>query len=153
MYGLSHELLGAGGLVWSGRLFTIETSIATDGAQGFAVPVAKYLGQRYGYTPGCGAAARERAKQILGGLRRQLQRAKREGHDYYLGNTLTALDIYSAAVMNALAMLPDEQCRSQPSARKAFELMGRELGEALAPELLEHRDRMVAQHFTLPMQL
>jgi glutathione S-transferase len=153
MYGLSHEIFGAGGLVWCGRLAAIETSLATAGAQGFGVPVAQYLGTRYGYSPGCGSAARERAKQILGVLRGQLQKAKREGHEYYLGNELTALDIYSAAAFNALAMLPHEQCPAHPRARKGMELMGAELGDAITPDLLEHRDRIVAKHFSLPMQL
>jgi glutathione S-transferase len=153
MYGLSHELLGAGGLVWSVRLAAIETSLSTEGAQGFMLPAAQYLGARYGYTSGCGAAARKRAIEILGVLRDQLQKAKRAGHEYYLGNTPTALDIYSAASMNALAMLPPEQCAVHPKLRPGFEQLGTEVREALAPELLEHRDRVVAKHFKLPLQL
>jgi glutathione S-transferase len=153
MYGLSHELLGAGGLVWSARLAGLETSLSTEGKQGFILPVAQYLAARYGYTAGCGVAARAHAVEILGVLRQQLQKAQRSGHDFYLGNTPTALDIYSAASMNALAMLPAEQCPVHPKLRPGFEQLGAEIRDALAPELLEHRDRMVAKYFTLPLQL
>lgn len=153
MFGLSNELLGAGGLIWSARLSTLETSFTSEGGQGFALPVAKYLGERYGYTPGCGAAARARAIGILGLLCEKLQKAKREGHAYYLGNTLTALDIYSAAAINALALLPPDQCATHPALRSGFEQMGLDLGDAVGPELLDHRDRMLAKHFQLPVQL
>jgi glutathione S-transferase len=153
MYGLSHELLGAGGVMWCARLVAIDGSVQSEGQQSFPLSFARYLGARYGYSPGCGAAARERAKEILGVLRRQLQKSQRDGHEYYLGDTLTALDIYSAAVLNALAMLPEEQCPAHPVSRKAFAFMGAELGDALAPELLAHRDRMVAKYFPLPLQL
>lgn len=153
MYGLSNELLGAGGLIWSVRLAAIETSVTTEGAKGFVLPVAQYLAARYGYTPGCGAAARTRAIGIVGHLREQLQSAKRAGHEYYLGSTPTALDIYSAACINALAMLPRDECPVHPKLRPGFEQLGVELGDALAPELLEHRDRMLAKYFKLPLQL
>jgi glutathione S-transferase len=153
MYGLSHELLGPGGLMWSARLFTIEASIASDGQRGFMLPIAKFLGARYGYTPGCGAAAKARASAILGVLRKRLLQAKADGHDYYLGNTVTALDIYSAAVVNIIVQLPPEQCATHPAARGAFDYMAAELADALAPELIAHRDRVVEKHFELPLQL
>ncbi len=153
MYGLSNEVLGAGGLVWSTRLAAIETSLSTEGAQGFMLPAAQYLGARYGYAPGCGSAARARAVEILGVLRARLQRAKRAGHDYYLGNAPTALDFYSAASMIALALLPQDQCPVHPKLRPGFEQLGVEVRSAVAPELLEHRDRMLANHFRLPLQL
>jgi hypothetical protein len=153
MYGLSHELLGPGGLIWSARLFTIEDSLASEGKRGFSLPAAKFLGARYGYTPGCGPAAKARAIAILGVLRKQLLKAKQAGHDYYLGSTPTALDIYSAAAINTVLQLPAEQCPTRPAFRSAFEYMAAELGDALAPELVAHRDRVVARHFELPLQL
>jgi glutathione S-transferase len=153
MFGLSHELLGAGGLIWSGRLFTIAASLESAGERGFALPVAKYLATRYGYTPNCGEPARARAIEILGLLARELTKSAREGHEYYLGDTPTALDMYSVAVMNTFAMLPPEQCPAHPAARRAFEWMGAELQAAIAPELLQHRDRVLARHFQSPLQL
>ncbi|HKU38766.1 MAG TPA: hypothetical protein VJR89_11485 [Polyangiales bacterium] len=153
MFGLSHELLGAGGLIWSGRLLTVAASIESEGARGFALPVAKYLAARYGYTPNCAEPARARMLEILGLLSRQLQQAARVGHEYYLGNTVTALDIYSVAVMNTFAMLPHDQCPAHAGVRRAFEWMAAEVQHAIAPELLAHRDRVLARHFSLPLQL
>lgn len=153
MFGLSHELLGAGGLMWSARLFTIAESLESEGRRGFALPVAKWLAARYGYAPNCAEPARAKAIEILGVLARQLQSAARAGHEYYLGNTPSALDIYSVAVMNVFAMLPPEQCPAHPGARRAFEWMGAELQRAIAPELIAHRDRVLAEHFQLPLVL
>jgi glutathione S-transferase len=153
MFGLSHEIMGAGGLIWSARLNTLEASHASEGAKGFMLPVAQYLGQRYGYTPGCGPAAKERAIQILGLLGAQLRAAKDRGHAYYLGPEPSALDIYSAAAINTFAQLPPEQCPTHPMVRPAFDFMGAELGDALAPELLAHRDRVVERCFTLPLTM
>lgn len=153
MFGLSHEIMGAGGLIWSARLYTLEASHASEGAKGFMLPIAKYLGARYGYTPGCGPAANERAKQILGVLRAQLRAANERDHDYYLGREPSALDVYSAAAINTVAQLPPHQCATHPMVRPAFDYMGAELGDALAPELLAHRDRMVERHFSLPLTM
>lgn len=151
LFGLGHELLGAGGLMWSARLFTLEASFASDGAQGFVLPVAKYLAERYGYTPGCGAAAKAHAYEILAVMHARLQRAAESGHDYLLGSEVGALDVYLAAVLNALAPLPSEQCPMHRAVRPAFEHMRSELQEALTPELLAHRERVVSRHFQVPL--
>lgn len=151
LFGLGHELLGAGGLIWSARLFALEASFVTEGARGFTLPVAKYLAPRYGYTPGCGTAAKAHAREILGVVHERLMRAKQRGYSYVLGNQVGALDVYLASVLNALAPLPAEQCPMHPAVRPAFEFMRAELHDALTPELLAHRDQVVARHFQLPL--
>jgi glutathione S-transferase len=137
--------------MWAARLFTLEASFGTDGAQGFMLPVAKYLALRYGYTPGCGPAAKAHAREILGLLHERLLQAKKQGHEYLLGDELSALDVYVAAVLNALAPLPSEQCPMHRALRASFEYMQAELQDALTPPLLAHRDRIVSQHFELPL--
>ncbi|HEY6477369.1 MAG TPA: hypothetical protein VI456_12365, partial [Polyangia bacterium] len=51
MFGLSHEILGEGGLGWSVRLLLTQASFATGGREGWPTPVAEYLAPRYGYAP------------------------------------------------------------------------------------------------------
>ena len=65
MFGLSHEILGEGGLGWSVRLLLTHASFATDGREGWPKPVADYLAPRYGYAPERVAAARARAIAVL----------------------------------------------------------------------------------------
>jgi hypothetical protein len=51
MFGLSHEILGEGGLGWNVRLLVTHASLTTDGRTGWPKPVAEYLAPRYGCAP------------------------------------------------------------------------------------------------------
>jgi hypothetical protein len=48
-YGLAHEVLGEGGLLWSARLLAVHAGLESDGARGFPPMIATYLGKKYGY--------------------------------------------------------------------------------------------------------
>jgi glutathione S-transferase len=147
MFGLAHEVMGEGGLIWSGRLLTVDAGLRSGGATGFPVPIAEYLGKRYGYYEGCAAGALERLNDVLSLLREALA-----GREYYFGTTPTALDIYSAAAMNLLAPLPDDQCQLLPPIREAFESTRKEHGGP-PEELVAHRDRLYERHLELPIAL
>ena len=151
LFGMGHELLGEGGLMWSARMFTLEASFESGGKRGWLLPVAKHLGPRYGYTPGCGVAAKARAEEILNLVHQRLMRAKARGHEYLLGNTVSALDIYLASVLNAVAPLSNEQCPMHPAVRPSFEFIQAELQGALTTELLAHRNHIVQKYFELPL--
>jgi glutathione S-transferase len=153
MHGLSHELLGEGGLIWCMRLRAVDAAFESDGKLGYPLPVARYLGARYGYAPERAAAARERMHEALGALNEQLQQSRAAGHAYFMGAQLTALDVYAAACVDTLAPLPPELCPMHPVARAAFEWTQADLGDALPAALLEHRDMMHERHLPLPMQL
>ena len=148
--GLCHELMSEGALVWSARLLTIDAGLSTDGREGFPLRVAQYLAPRYGWTNACVSPARARAVEALALLDAELTR--HEG-PYYAGETMTALDLYSAASMNALVPLPDTDCPMAPSLRAAFVSMGSALGDAITPALLAHRNHVVARHVDRPIEL
>jgi len=48
-FGLAHEIMGEGGMLWSARLCTIDAGLETDGARGFPPMMGQYLAARYGY--------------------------------------------------------------------------------------------------------
>jgi len=148
MFGLSHELLGEGGLMWCARLMLIDLSIENEGKRGFPLGVARYLAKRYGHTPGCSATARMHVVERLGLFERALQ-----GKRYYIADKLTALDIYSAAVLASLAVLPEEQCPMMPIARAAFGELSAQLEGAIPASLLEHRAYIHREHMPLPLTL
>lgn len=148
MYGLSQELMGEGGIAWNARLAAISTSLDPNTPGGWPAPVAQYLAQRYGYDDGSGPPAREQLHASLGLFDAQLKRSKPAG-PYYLGASISALDVYSVAVIDALALLPDDQCPMKPSRRNAFLAMG--AGVDVPPELVVHRDMMHAHHIPLPL--
>jgi glutathione S-transferase len=150
-FGLCHELLGEAGLAWSRRLQLIDAGL--HGREGFAPRVAQYLGKKYGYTPELGAAAPARVAELLRMLSARLRAQHAAGSRYYLGDTLTAVDIYAATAMALLRPLPEAQCAMDPSTRTAFESRDATIDAALDPVLLEHRDMLYREHLALPLSL
>lgn len=123
------------------------------GAGGFPEGVAKYLAKKYGYRPEAGAAADARVAQLLQMLAARLKAQRAAGSPYYLGNTITAADIYSATCLAMFRPLAPEQCEMDPVTRAAFEMRDAATDAALDPVLLEHRDMMYAKHLELPLRL
>jgi len=95
VFGFSHEICGEEGLGWSRRLHLIHAGLHNAG--GFPEPVAKYLSKKYGYSPQAAAAAGQRVAQLLGMLAARLKAQLEAGSRYYVGQSLTAVDVYSAA--------------------------------------------------------
>ena len=72
---------------------------------------------------------------------------------YVLGNSLTAVDVYSATFMALFGPLPPGQCQMDAGTRAAFETRDAPTAAALDPILFEHRDMMYAVHLALPLSL
>src|SRR6516225_5741592 len=151
VFGISHEICGEAGLGWSRRLQLIHAGLQNVG--GFPEQVAKYLGRKYGYRPETGVAATPRVAALLGMLGTRLKAQYENGSRYYVGNSLTAADVYSATFMALFAPLPHEQCEMAAGIRAAFETRDAETEAALAPILLRHRDMMYAEYLELPLSL
>ncbi|MEM9176644.1 MAG: hypothetical protein AAGC67_15580, partial [Myxococcota bacterium] len=98
-----------------------------------------------------GYAARTVALLELFAARLHAQKAA--GSRYYLGDALTALDVYGAAFMALVQPLPAEQCPMPEAMRAAFGALDEASQEALDPILLAHRDFVYAEHLELPLSL
>lgn len=72
---------------------------------------------------------------------------------YFVGDCLSALDIYWTAFANLLDTLPKEQCPMSEALRPAFIATEPVVKEALDPLLLEHRLLIFHKHFRDPMEL
>jgi len=151
VFGLSHEICGEAGLGWSRRLQLIDARVHKTG--GFPEQVAKYLGRKYGYRPETGAAATSRVVALLTMLAARLRSQRERGSRFYVGNSLTAVDIYGAAFMALFRPLPQEQCAMSAGTRATFETRDAQTDAALDPILLGHRDMMYAEHLELPLSL
>jgi glutathione S-transferase len=149
--GLAHELVGEQGLAWSRRLQLIHAGL--QGTGGFAPKVAPYLGKRYGYSPEAGAAATARVAALLGMFAARLNAQRAAGSDYYVGNSLTAADIYSATALAIVRPLPEDVCAMDPATRAAFEFADPATDAALHDVLLEHRAMVYERHLELPLSL
>lgn len=149
--GLAHEICGEGGLGWARRLQLVHAGL--NGHDGFPPKVAAYLAKKYGYRPEDAPANGQRVAEVLGMLAARLLAQQAGGSGYYLGDALSAVDIYSATFMALFKPLPHEQCAMDPATRAAFETVDAATQEALAPVLLAHRDRVYADHLVTPLAL
>lgn len=151
VFGLSHEICGEAGLGWMRRLAAVKAGL--EGTGGFPAPVARYLADKYGWRAAEADAIQPRVAELLRMLASRLQRQRGTGSSYYVGDRLTAVDIYSAAFMALLAPLPQEDCPMSEAIRAGFESVDDATRAALDPILLEHRDHVYRTHLELPLTL
>lgn len=150
LLGLAHEMLGQEGLAWSRRLQVVHLGMQMDGP---AKLRASYIGEKYGYDPQRLEAVSRRIQTLLSLFSERLRSQKEQGSNYYHGDRLSVLDIYSAATMALFAPLPDTQCALHPATRAGFSYLDAQTKEALDPLLLEHRDMIYEQHLELPLKI
>ena len=150
-FGLAHEIVGEAGLAWSRRLQLVHAGLRNDG--GFPERIAKYIGGKYGYSPAAGDGAGRRVAELLEMLSARLEAQRRTGSRHYIGDSLSAVDIYSATCMALFAPFAQDQCDMHPRSRAAFDTLDAGTRAALDPILLEHRDMMYREYLELPLSL
>lgn len=151
VFGLAHEICGEAGLGWTRRLQLVHAGLRNEG--GFPQRVCAYIGKKYGYSLEAGAGAAARVADLLRMLAARLEAQRQRGSRYYIGNSPTAVDVYSATFMALFRPLPSTQCQIEPMMRAALETRDAVTEAALAAILLEHRDMMYATHLELPLSL
>lgn len=150
--GLSHEICGEMGFGWCRRLQGVHEGIS-GGSEGFPEGVAQYLGAKYGYRAEEAETYKARSVALLEMLGRRLQTQREAGSQFYLGSSLTAVDIYSAAFMALMRPLPQDVCPMPDAMRSAFEARDPETEKALDPILIEHRDFIYDAYLELPLSI
>jgi glutathione S-transferase len=144
MFGLATEICGQQGFGWQRRLMLLaQLGTGTD--------TTRTLGDRYGYQPAAVAAAPARAAEILTLLSAQLRAQRARGSRYFVGDALTALDLYWAAFAAMLEPLPDDVCKMPGYVRAIYPLREPDVRAAADPMLLEHRDFIYQKFLTLPL--
>jgi glutathione S-transferase len=149
MIGLAHEICGELGIGWNRRLQLFAPAYAS----GNPPPNISRMGSKYGYNEGDLRLAGERIAESLKALGGQLQSQYARGAQYFVGDGLSALDIYWTAFANLLDPLPKEQCPMPEAWRPGFVAADPVIKSALDPLLLEHRSRIFRAHFRDPMEL
>jgi glutathione S-transferase len=149
MIGLSHEICGEMGVGWNRRL-QLFASAFTSGGPPAGISL---MGVKYGYNEGDAKAAGERTASSLRALATQLKSQYARGLNYFVGDALSALDIYWTAFANLLDPLPNEQNPMPEALRRGFTATDPVVRAALDPLLLEHRSRIFHDHFRDPMEL
>jgi len=154
MFGLANELLGENGLGWCRRLMLFHGLMgdAEEPQPALRAMVGRMLRQ-YGYRREAALAAPERIAQILRLLSEQLRAQQAAGHAYLMGASLSALDIYWAAMAALIDPLPPALCRMPESLRYGYTVTHPDIVPAIDPALLEHRDTIYERHLELPIEL
>ncbi len=148
---LCADLIGEGGLAWSRRMQGIHGGL--EGTGGFNRRVAKFLAGRYNYTPELGREAGQRVVALLKTYAERLTQQRDGGSAFYLGQSLSAVDIYSAVCMALVDPLPEDECAMDPKTRAVFASTDAATKAALDPILLEHREMIYQRFLELPLSL
>src|SRR5216683_154477 len=97
MFGLSNELCGENGFGWSRRLMLVHLTVTDPGATEEARKGMLAFGSKYGYSAEAAEAAPARIARILSVLAERLESQHSRGARFFVGDQLSALDIYWAA--------------------------------------------------------
>lgn len=144
MLGLCHEICSEDGLGWNVRL------LLTSGERGGGGP--NPLGIKY-KSPVTTKHARQRVLTIIKALAGRLERHAALGNRYFMGDRLTAADIYWTAFSNLFSPMTADLCTMPDAYRGLGPLLEQYLGEAPPQILLDHRDYVARHHFQIPICL
>ncbi len=148
MFGLSHEICGELGLGWNRRLAMFHPIMQSGQApEGLTRMVDKYQ-----YNAADAAAASERVVATLNLLTDQLAVQQARGSDYFIGDSITALDFYWCAFSNLIEIMSWEKIPVAEDWRGLFVHDDHNVHDAHSDLLKAHRDRIFDAHFENPMQ-
>ncbi|MEQ1887706.1 MAG: hypothetical protein ABL951_00845 [Alphaproteobacteria bacterium] len=147
--GLCHEMCGELGLGWNRRLSLFSPAL-TSGAAPEAIVK---MGAKYGFAPAEVAQLDSRQVASLNMLTKRLKAQQAAGSPFFVGQGITAVDFFWAAFSNIFSPPPAEICPMPEQARPMFSSLSDGVRAALDPVLLAHRDRIMAAHFKIPMEM
>jgi hypothetical protein len=151
MFGLLNEIAGENGFGWSARILMFAAMVASLGE---AAMKDNPMLRDYHYDPAEAAGVPGRLIAILECLTRQLTAQSEAGSRYFVGDTLSALDIYWACFSQMLAPLPPEV---NPMPEYLYGIWGQTakslegVGYQPDPALLEHRDYIFPTYLQWPL--
>lgn len=147
MFGLLQSLAGENGFAWCRRLMSLS-NVGSANLQGDI----KRMALKYDYSDAAANKAAARAAEVLALFSNVLTRQYSKGNTYLVGSELSAVDIYFAIFIAVMYRpLPAEQLPMPKGMRAGYETASPELDAAAEPILFSHRDRIFANHLSLPL--
>ncbi len=139
MFGLAHLICGPGGFAWERRhqLFGPIMAMGPAGREA----VGRMAG-KYAWSEEASAAAPARVAAILRHLADQLSAQAERGSPWFVGDEMTAVDLYWATFCAMLEPLPEEQCPMPTMLRQGYLLDDPAIRSERDAILLDHRDRI-----------
>ena len=148
MFGFSHEICGELGLGWNRRLSMFAPLIES----GQAPDAVKTMGAKYQYNKHDAEAASQRAANTMNALSKQLESQQAKGSEYFIGDSLSALDFYWCAFSFLVEIPSWEKIPLAEDWRPLFTHDDQVVLKAHSPILQAHRDRIFDAHFKNPME-
>jgi glutathione S-transferase len=151
MFGYCNEICGENGFGWSKRLLLFHSGLTAPGARDEDLAPTRVMAGKYGYDPAKVDQARARVVEILRGLSTRIEEQRKRGSRYFIGDQLSALDIYWAAFCGIINPMPDDLCPMAPFYRQIYTNTDPAIAAAASPLLYEHRDFIYREHLELPV--
>ena len=151
MFGIINEICGENGFAWCKRLTMIHSTLSNPNADPATQKFWRHLGSKYVYSEAAAAAAPARMIEVLRFLTAHLERQKAAGSKFFIGDHLSALDIYWAAFAGLVNPMPPELCPMATAFRGFYTERNPAVAAAIAPILLEHRDFIYHEYLELPV--
>ena len=148
MIGLINEISGENGFIWNCRILMLGLAGAERAAAAREAGNPMYT--QYGYSEASRAAALPKARAVLDALAQQLRRQRDAGSHFIVGQALTAADLHWLYFSQVLRTFDAERCHMPDGLRRSYHGCGELLG-AWDELLIEHRERILADHPQLPM--
>ena len=153
MFGLSNELCAMHGFGWCRRLMLVHSILSTPDLPEENKAFAQAFGAKYGYSQETAATAPGRVIEVLSALDSQLESQQTKGSKYFIGNALSALDIYWAAFSHLIDPLPPDLCPMDEGFRPMYKNHDPAVDAAATFRLMQHRDFIYKEYLVLPIDL
>jgi glutathione S-transferase len=147
MFGLIREIIGEQGFGWSRRLMIFRSLMGLKGLE----EISGRLASKYGYEESLALRAPDKVAEILALLTQQLALQKKLGSPYFIGEKLSALDLYWAVFSIMLKALDKRDCPMDEGMKAAYEVHDKTILAASDPLLIAHRDYIFSRYIHLPL--
>ena len=153
MFGHCNLIAGENGFGWTRRMMIVQAMLNDPGADEAARKASAAFGAKYGYSAEAAAAAPAKCAEMIATFARLLERQQALGSRFFIGDEISAVDIYWAAFAALIKPLPHELCPMRPEMRKVYDCADPLIRAAATPQLLAHRDFIYREYLELPVDL
>jgi glutathione S-transferase len=151
MFGYANEICGENGFAWNRRLLQFHYVLNSPKSSPRAIERFGGGARKYLYSQQAAAKAPARCAGILGFLADRLESQRARGSRFFIGDRLTALDIYWATFATLIEPLPHEINPMQDGLRRLYTNTDPVIAAAVRPVLMEHREMMYRDHLPTPL--
>ena len=153
MFGMLNELCAPEGFAWNRRLMLVHMGLKNPDLSNEQKQFFNYFGEKYGYSEEKAMGAPQRVVRILNMLTTQLKTQISKECNYFIGNSVSALDIYWAGMSHLIEPMPAKDCPMLENFRPMYTNFDPNIANAASKELMRHREFIYREHLGLPMDL